>query len=141
MHSVLVPQFFRSAPRSIDEWQRVLSAPHAMVFLDEATTTAAGEGVGRIITGAVLLRVFDTPAEPQMVPQRRGHIDGLVVLTGHRRRGIGRRLMDAAAAWARDQGAEQLVLTVWAGNAAARAFYQSLGYGALSEVLAKPLGG
>jgi len=136
---VLAPRYFRSAPRTIDEWRRVLSAPHAMVFLDEATTTAAGEGVGRTITGAVLLRVFDTPPEPQMVPQRRGHIDGLVVAAGHRRRGIGHRLMDTAAAWAKSQGAEQLVLTVWAGNAAARAFYDSLGYGSLSEVLAKPI--
>jgi ribosomal protein S18 acetylase RimI-like enzyme len=117
----------------------LLSIPQAMVFVDEAATTNAGGGVGRVITGAVSLRVFDTPSDPQMVPQRRGHIDGLVVAAGHRRRGIGRHLMEAASAWAKSEGAEQLVLTVWAGNAAARAFYDGLGYGLLSEVLTKSL--
>lgn len=91
------------------------------------------------INGALLARIYDTPADPQMVPQRRGYVDGLVVAAAHRRRGVGRRLMDGAAAWAKSQGGAQLVLTVWAGNEAARAFYQRLGYDVLSEVMTKPL--
>ena len=48
--------------------------------------------------------------------------------------------MNAAAAWARERGAAEIVLTVWAGNAAAEAFYERLGYGVVSRALAKPLG-
>ena len=130
LHGALAPRFFRVSPRSPDDWRRVLAAPQSAVFVDEMPG-----GVG----GAVWVHVYDTPADPLMVPERRGYIDGLVVASDHRRQGIGRRLMDAAAAWATEQGAAQLVLTVWAGNAAARAFYHRLGYGLLSEVLNKPL--
>ena len=109
-------------------------APQADADVDREAEPAAAT-----IAGAVSVRIYDTPLDPQMVPQRRGYVDGLVVASAHRRLGVGRRLMDAAATWAKGQGAEQLVLTVWAGNAAARAFYQSLGYGLLSEVMNKPL--
>ena len=47
--------------------------------------------------------------------------------------------MDEVARWARRQGAAELVLTVWAGNRAAEAFYERLGYGALSRVLSAKL--
>jgi len=48
--------------------------------------------------------------------------------------------MDAAAAWARERGAAEGVLTGWAGNEAAEAFYERLGYGVVSRAMAKPLG-
>ncbi len=107
-----------------------MAAPQSAVFVDDSSDT---------ITGAVWAHVYDTPVDPSMVPERRGYIDGLVVAAEHRRQGIGSGLMDAAAAWAKAQGASQLVLTVWAGNTAARGFYQSLGYGLLSEVMNKIL--
>jgi ribosomal protein S18 acetylase RimI-like enzyme len=47
--------------------------------------------------------------------------------------------MDEVVAWARRQGAAELVLTVWAGNDAAQAFYERLGYRELSRVLAAKL--
>jgi ribosomal protein S18 acetylase RimI-like enzyme len=43
--------------------------------------------------------------------------------------------MKEVAAWARRQGAAELVLTVWSGNHAAEAFYDRLGYRELSRVL------
>lgn len=108
----------------------MLAAPESAVLVDE---------VDGAVTGAVWAHVYNTPSDPLMVPERRGYVDGLVVASAFRRRGIGRCLMDAAAAWAKGEGAAQLVLTVWAGNVAARAFYQSMGYGLLSEVMNKPL--
>jgi ribosomal protein S18 acetylase RimI-like enzyme len=91
------------------------------------------------LRGAVLVRIYDTPADPSMVPRRRAHVEALVVDRQHRRRGIGTALMSAAAAWARERGAEELVLTVWAGNTAAEAFYARLGYGVVSSALAKAI--
>lgn len=87
----------------------------------------------------MLVRIYDTPADPLMVRRRRAHVEALVVDRHHRRAGIGTALMSAASTWARDRGAAEVVLTVWAGNAAAEAFYKRLGYGVVSRALAKPI--
>ena len=89
------------------------------------------------LRGAVLVRIYDTPADPPMVPRRRAHVEALVVDRDHRRAGIGTALMVAAATWAREHGAVEVVLTVWAGNNGAEAFYESLGYGVVSRALTK----
>ena len=115
----------------------MLAAPDAAVFVADGPPTAdasAGEPVG-----ALAVRIYDTPPDPAMVPRRRGHVETLVVAPEQRRRGIGRALMQEAAAWARRQGAVELVLTVWAGNQAAELFYQRLGYHTLSLVMHAPL--
>jgi RimJ/RimL family protein N-acetyltransferase len=53
---------------------------------------------------------------------------GLMVAAGHRRRGIGRALLDAAEAWARAVGVSKLELHVLPHNAAAIALYERFGY-------------
>jgi ribosomal protein S18 acetylase RimI-like enzyme len=47
--------------------------------------------------------------------------------------------MNAVTTWARDRGAEEVVLTVWSGNEAAAAFYQRLGYRRISQALGKAI--
>jgi GNAT superfamily N-acetyltransferase len=47
--------------------------------------------------------------------------------------------MQAATEWARDKGASQLLLTVWAGNDEAERFYAALGYRTISQVLGSDL--
>ena len=98
-----------------------------LVALDEAEGSAP--------VGFLSLRVYDTPADPTMVPRRRGHLETLVVNARQRRRGIGRRLLATAADWARARGATEMVLTTWVGNDEADAFYERLGYRVLSRVL------
>jgi GNAT superfamily N-acetyltransferase len=60
-------------------------------------------------------------------------VDNLFVAERTRGRGIGRRLMAAAAARARERGCRRVELTVAPGNAAARRFYQALGFVAIEE--------
>ena len=117
--------------RARDEWDKMMSSPSAALLVEEASD-------GRVI-GAVTVRVFDTPADPSMVPRRRAHVDTLVVDRRHRRTGVGSRLMEAAAAWGSARGAVELVLTVWAGNSGAEAFYRNLGYHDLSRALRRNL--
>lgn len=69
----------------------------------------------------------------------RGHVADLAVTENSRRRGVGRALMRAAEAWARERGLLQLSLDVWSANERARAFYASLGYSAESLCLFKRL--
>jgi ribosomal protein S18 acetylase RimI-like enzyme len=141
LHATLAPQYFRSATRAEAEWRRLLADPTAAVLVaaDGASDGASGGASGGASDGApvgmLAIRVYDTPADPAMVPRRRGHVETVVVDARHRRRGIGRRLLTEATAWARGQGAVEMVLTTWAGNAAADAFYERLGYQVLSRVL------
>jgi len=138
LHAGLAPAYFRTTERAGYEWRQLLASSDAAVFVAEQEGAVA-VGPARGILGAVSVRIYETPPDPAMVPLRRGHVEMLVVGEPHRRRGLGRRLMQEAADWARRQGAAELVLTVWSGNVAAEAFYQRLGYRVLSHVMHAPL--
>jgi RimJ/RimL family protein N-acetyltransferase len=53
---------------------------------------------------------------------------GMVVEEGWRGRGIGTRLMAAGIAWARENGAHKVTLTVWPHNRSAIALYRKFGF-------------
>lgn len=53
---------------------------------------------------------------------------GMLVLDGYRGQGIGSALMEAAIAWAREQGAHKVDLQVWPHNDAAIALYRKFGF-------------
>jgi len=133
LHAELVPAYFRPATRTEPEWRRLLgdAAAVALVAVDEVEGTAP--------VGFLSLRVYDTPADPTMVPRRRGHLETLIVNARQRRRGTGGRLLARAADWARARGATEMVLTTWVGNLEADAFYERLGYRVLSRVLSAKL--
>jgi ribosomal protein S18 acetylase RimI-like enzyme len=129
LHAGLAPAYFRQAARAEGEWRELLTAADAAVFVAEDPERPPH------VVGIVSVRVYETPPDPVMVPLRRGHVEMLVVSAAHRRRGVGKALMAEVAAWARRQGAAEIVLTVWAGNRAAESFYDELGYRELSRVL------
>lgn len=60
-------------------------------------------------------------------------VHALDVREGHRRQGLGRKLLHAAANWAAGQGASRLSLVVTRQNAAARALYARLGMEVVGE--------
>jgi RimJ/RimL family protein N-acetyltransferase len=53
---------------------------------------------------------------------------GLMVASSHRRRGIGRALLETAAGWARAHGVSKLELHVFPHNEPAIALYESFGF-------------
>ena len=68
-----------------------------------------------------------------VIPHRRigfshGGVLGMGVRASHRRRGIGRRLLSAALAAARDLGLLRVELEVYASNAAAISLYEKTGF-------------
>jgi RimJ/RimL family protein N-acetyltransferase len=103
--------------RGVGEERRFIRAvrrhPDAAVFVAEVD----GEVVGRLSLAR--------DAHPASL-----HVAdlGLMVDSRHRRRGIGRKLMAAAAEWARENGVTKLELHVFPWNEAAIALYERLGY-------------
>jgi ribosomal protein S18 acetylase RimI-like enzyme len=68
-----------------------------------------------------------------------GYIGELVVAEHAGRRGIGRSLITAAEAWARDQGLAHLTLHTGTYNTSARAFYAALGFAEEEVRLTRPI--
>lgn len=104
--------------RSVAEERRYLKAvrrhPDAAVFVAE-------DAEGRIVGRLSLAR--------DLHPASRHVADlGLMVALSHRRRGVGRALLEQATAWARSIGVRKLELHVFPWNAPAIALYESFGF-------------
>jgi RimJ/RimL family protein N-acetyltransferase len=104
--------------RSVGDERRYLRAirryPHAAVFVAEAED---GTIVGRL-----------SIARDQHPASRHVADLGLMVALSHRRQGIGRALLAAAADWARENDVRKLELHVFPYNQAAIALYQRFGF-------------
>jgi RimJ/RimL family protein N-acetyltransferase len=104
--------------RSATDERRYLRAvrryPHAAVLVAEAED---GRVVGRL-----------SIARDQHPASRHVADLGLMVDAAHRRRGIGRALLEAGVEWARSAGVTKLELHVFPWNGAAIALYEDFGF-------------
>jgi ribosomal protein S18 acetylase RimI-like enzyme len=91
---------------------------------DDALALVGADG-GRLV-GYAVGRISLLPAF--FVHRRRGYIHDVVIREGHRRRGVGRRLVEGLLLWMRGQGVTLIELTVASGNAGAVAFWERLGF-------------
>ena len=96
------------------------------------------EAVG-VLIGLVDVAVCESPPVSLLVPRRYAVVDSLVVDQRFQRTGVGRALMEQVHRWAAAQGATEVELTVYAFNETALAFYDSLGYRALSSRMVRRL--
>ena len=76
---------------------------------------------------------------PFLVPRHYALVGMLAVGNNYQQQGIGRQLMRWAEDWAREQGMAEIELSVYAFNAGAVAFYDSLGYEPLSTTMVKQI--
>jgi GNAT superfamily N-acetyltransferase len=94
--------------------------------LDAAKT---GDGIVLVVAdGAGIAGVISVRPGTHFTGERDGYIGELVVADRASRHGIGRALIAAADAWARDHGLRNLTLHTGAFNTNARAFYAALGF-------------
>lgn len=105
-------------PRDSAHWQPYLDSEHQVTFLAEQ----AGKAIGFI---TVQVTAFNSPL---IQHQQVGRVGSVCVEDTARGQGVGRVLMALAQAWAIEQGASDLRLTVWAFNAPALRLYEALGY-------------
>jgi RimJ/RimL family protein N-acetyltransferase len=86
---------------------------HAAVFVAETNGTIIGR--------------LSVSRDPHPASEHVADV-GLMVAHGHRRRGAGTALMEAAETWARSVGVEKLELHVFPHNSPAISLYERLGY-------------
>lgn len=122
-HAEMLPDYFRIpvAPRPVPR--------------GSSTEVVLVATLAETVVGYLVLHLAMTPPDPSLRPGPRARVDALVVDPAVRRRGVGRRLMEEARRSAAAFGATDLVLTVWANNDAAAAFYAALGLRPLASVL------
>ena len=132
MHHEAWPQVF-AAPsdprRDASHWEQSIAKLDATTFVGEL----AGQVVAFITASSV------TESNPLLQAMLVVRIGSVCVSAQHRRHGIGRLLMARAEQWARERGAGDIRLNVFAFNAEALRFYEELGYAVRSHSLGKVL--
>lgn len=132
-HAALDPLFrMRRGPVAEGELRELLRAlhrdPDAEIFVFDVEGTPVGLCIVRI-----------DRAPPILEETERAEISDVGVRPEWRRQGVARRLVEAAQAWVRDRGVARIEIQVASGNREGQAFWRSLGYGDLMDVLHKRL--
>ncbi len=127
----------KSPARTRPGFEALLASPNAALFVADT----GGWPVGYAL---VELR-HDPPAgaaDPgNLLPQAWANVLEIIVAEAWRRGGTGGALLAAARAWARERGCRELRLSVFEGNAPARAFYRALGFAPRNTIMAQTLDG
>lgn len=101
-------------------WQAQLTEPALRVLV--ARSGRVEDRIERRVDGVIALRLAGDTAD----------LDRIVVAPEARRSGVGRRLITAGLAEARDAGAERMLLEVRSDNRPALQLYRSVGFDALT---------
>ena len=120
-HVSIDPEFYQLPDREASAafLRRRLADPNRQVLV------AVVDGA---VVGMVEVVLVDDPRPGSIIRPVRTADLGISVLDDWRRKGIGRALMAAAEASARQRGASRMVLDMSAANVDALQFYRSLGY-------------
>lgn len=97
---------------------------------DEGTRVLVAEHNGIILGFVLAERWYPPPVARQSFEI---YIESMFVRPEHRRRGIGRKLVDAVADWTHGEGADRMRLGVLSVNEEAKKFWRSVGGRSLQE--------
>jgi GNAT superfamily N-acetyltransferase len=87
------------------------------------------------VDGEKLLGIAHLRVTSDLINQDTAEVVMIIVRQSHRRRNIGRRLINAAETWARESGHARLLLRTEVVRTAAHAFFVALGYEETSTTL------
>jgi len=135
LHREHLPERFRKHDGPPRSREYVMS-----LIEDDETMLAVAESDGTLV-GIINCGLSRTPDIPIKVRRLFVKVRGVVVDRAYRRRGIGRVLMERAADWAREHGASEVQLNLYAYNEDGAAFYRALGFSVLSSRLVRPVSG
>jgi ribosomal protein S18 acetylase RimI-like enzyme len=140
-HTELDPLFeMRRGTVAEGELRELLRAlhrdPDAEIFVYDPRPKGESSSPGTL-EGLCIVRV--DRAAPILVETERAEISDLGVRPALRRRGIARRLVEEAMSWVADRGVSRIEIQVASGNQEGQAFWRSMGYTDLMDVLHKRL--
>lgn len=133
LHRDHLPHLFQKgdgAVREEDYYLELLAEENIGLFVAETDQK---------LVGLIQAEVIETPAFPIIVPRRYALVNNIVVKAGYKNQGIGERLMDKVQDWAITNRATSLELTVYEFNETAIAFYEKVGFQAVSRKMSKNL--
>lgn len=131
MHAIARPSRFK--PPSSEAFAPSLLAT---LLADRDVYLFVSEDDGRTV-GYVYARIVRRPEDVFVYAVDMLVVEQVAVSATHRRRGHGERLVRHVLDLARRQGITRAELTVWSFNAAARAFYERLGFSVTTERMAR----
>jgi GNAT superfamily N-acetyltransferase len=130
-HEALDPQW-RAAPGAEDERRRLL----ARLLADPEAAVLVWDEGGDLL-GFCAAQIETAP--PLVAERARAEITDLFVREDSRRRGIGRRLVEATTDWIGERGVRRVEVRVAVRNAEGQAFWRALGYADLVNLLQRSL--
>lgn len=122
-HRQALPDVFRTPPeaRRKEIWlEETIQGPDSAILI--------AQGVDDRIIGLAVLAVRSVAEIPVREARRFVEINELVVAAEARHLGVGRCLIDAARAWARDHDLPALEVSAWSFNREAIDFYRRVGF-------------
>lgn len=132
LHASLLPDLFKTAAKY-----------NPMPTLQQFTTDKKFRTLvaysGDTLVGYLAMVLKDSPGNDFYHARRYACINHIATSKGKQRQGIGRALMDAARAMAREFGASRLELDVFSMNAVARKFFASQGFATFNEKMESQL--
>ncbi|MBG0823330.1 GNAT family N-acetyltransferase [Planomonospora sp. ID91781] len=117
----------------------VADAVHGWVTDSLEPSSSDGHGVLVAIGDGSVAGFVAVTTRRHFTGQVDASIGEFVVSTEVEGTGIGRALVNAAEAWARDRGLQRITLETGAANTRARGFYRALGYAEEEIRLSKPI--
>lgn len=132
LHYSLYPDVFKPYDRSAVEtfFVSLFREKEVGAFLAKRNET---------VMGYVIAIITDLPENPFQHARRYVELDQLLVLEDHRQQGVGKELLDAVVAFAREHGINRIQLNHWTMNAEARSFFNANGFSYCREVMYKEL--
>lgn len=129
-HVQLAPDQFRIPDASVVRRHFEVVLAHSLITVAELD--------GEVVGMAEVVLLVEPPDHQILVPSRAADIH-TVVLDGHRGRGVGTALIEAARQVAVRHGVTALYANIFATNDDAVAFYSGAGFGPRGILLSKPL--
>lgn len=133
LHSAGRPDLFQAsgAKYNRDDLEALAADPNERIFIADTDE--------RRCAGYLFCQISDRQPHPPVRPCRTLWVDDLFVCPECRGGGVGRALLEHAAAFARRTDCARLELNVWAFNENATAFYERCGLRVQRRILELPL--
>jgi GNAT superfamily N-acetyltransferase len=131
-HTALDPDYVRS-PDAVKNWTAYVTEK----ISDEKFRIIVAVDEGRLV-GHLVATLKEYP--PVFTLKNYGFVQEIAVNYAYRRKGVGRRLYDAAEEWLLSAGVSRIQINVDTDNETSRGFWNAVGFGPHTETLIKKFG-